>query len=89
MTVTRREIPKPANAPPPRERIKNALQAARRVITAAVNREPIKRTPEEREAALAICQACEKWRGTTCGLCGCVGRWKTWLETESCPLGRW
>lgn len=89
MKITRRQIPRPPDAPPPREKVWNAIKAAGRVLSATVKREPIKRNPEQRQAVLAICHQCEKWRGQTCGLCGCVGRWKTWLETESCPLGRW
>lgn len=89
MRVTRRVIDRPANAPPPREIARNAFLAAGRVAKALVTRQPIKRTEAEREAALATCHGCDRWTGSTCGVCGCFGRFKTWLETEKCPLGKW
>ena len=52
------------------------------------------RPADERAAIMAICQSCPIWdpgaRGGLgkCGKCGCT-RFKPWLATESCPLGKW
>lgn len=88
MTITTRRVKPPAGHVP-LQRMKSLLEAGTRVITAVVKRERIKRNDDEREAALAICRGCDKWNGSTCGVCGCFGRFKTWLETEHCPLAKW
>jgi hypothetical protein len=88
MTITKRQIPAPEGIKPT-GRFRSLMQAGARLAVAVAKRDKIRRSDDEREAALAICQGCEHWRGQTCGLCGCVGRWKTWLETEHCPKGKW
>lgn len=88
MRITSRSVPPPEGIKPT-GRMKSLLAAGHRVAVAVIKRERIKRSDAEREAALAICHTCEHWRGTTCGVCGCVGRFKTWLETEHCPKHKW
>jgi hypothetical protein len=53
-------------------------------------------TPEEYGARSAICDACDHWDGAArfgagkCNApgCGCT-RFKRWLSTEQCKLGKW
>jgi hypothetical protein len=50
-----------------------------------------RRTPDEVEAILSICQGCELWRSeeNRCGQCGCWIRKKASWAQEHCPLGKW
>ncbi len=71
--------------------VKNAVAAGARVGMALVRREKIRRSAEEQAVFLAICKGCEFWNKAQgrCGVCGCVGAWKSWLATERCPKGKW
>jgi hypothetical protein len=51
---------------------------------------------EQWSARMAVCDACPHWVPTAragLGLCGAPGcgctRFKHWLATEKCPLGKW
>jgi hypothetical protein len=47
-------------------------------------------TDEQKNARLAICQACEHFRdGGRCHLCGCGLGVKAGWAGESCPIGKW
>ncbi len=66
----------------------NVASAAGRAISGAVQGERVARSVEEQGRCLVICQSCDQWdlaRGR-CRVCGCIGRWKTRLATEHCPL---
>lgn len=76
--------------PPLTGRAWNFARSGVRVISAIAANKKIVRTQAERDSALAICSGgCDKWDGKTCNVCGCFGAFKTWLETEHCPLGKW
>ena len=79
--------PKPAIA----ERITNATLAAGRVVDAVVEGEPVRVTPEEREARIETCHRCPAYESPLgeCGLCGCYVALKAWLRTENCPARKW
>jgi hypothetical protein len=68
-----------------RQKAKNAGRAIGRVVAAAVTGDKISVSKEEKERRLAICRSCEYFTGKSCGLCGCVAKWKTKLSTEHCP----
>jgi hypothetical protein len=38
---------------------------------------------------LGICNACEKWDGSICSICGCYTTLKVRLSKEACPIGKW
>ena len=44
---------------------------------------------EDLAARTAICQQCDRFDGTTCRECGCVGSWKARLRSQDCPLDKW
>ena len=88
MKITTRSIPPPVGLKP-LNRMRSILAAGKRFAVAVAQQQKIKRSDAEREAALTICHNCEKWQGKTCGVCGCFGKFKTWLETEHCPLAKW
>jgi hypothetical protein len=67
----------------------NLVSAGGRVTKAAVKREKIRASPEERERRLAICGVCEFFTGKTCMKCGCHIKFKAKLETEHCPIRKW
>ena len=71
------------------DKIANAAGAAGRVVKAAVTGEKILAPEEEVKRRLEICRTCEHFTGTTCRLCGCLLKFKTKLETEACPIGKW
>ncbi len=48
-----------------------------------------KATREMAKTRQAICQPCEHRTGITCGLCGCVLKFKTRLTEEECPAKKW
>ena len=65
----------------------NALAAAGRAIVSGFAH------VDEAEQArrLELCRGCEFFdvgRGR-CAKCGCYNRWKSWLATERCPIGKW
>lgn len=43
----------------------------------------------QRSERLRKCAHCEHLKGTRCALCGCFVRVKSWMQTETCPIGRW
>lgn len=70
-------------------KLANAAGALGRVIKAAATGERILSPEDEVERRLGICRTCEHFTGTTCRLCGCIVNFKTKLETEHCPIGKW
>jgi hypothetical protein len=70
----------------------NATRAAKRVLAAAVQGDPIRVPPETYRDRLALCQSCESYDRirARCSKCGCTGL-KLELATEKCPLDppRW
>ncbi len=71
--------------------IMNAVGAAGRVFkNMATGQKPVV-SKEEQERRISICQRCDKYDPAQgrCTLCGCLGKFKTWLSTEDCPIGRW
>lgn len=38
---------------------------------------------------LDVCKSCDEYKNGRCGKCGCFLRFKTAIESESCPLGKW
>lgn len=44
---------------------------------------------EEQKRRLDICKGCEFFKHGTCEKCGCVTNFKTKLESENCPIGKW
>ena len=82
--------------PPLVERAFNALKAASKVVSAAVQGKKIKVSDEEQAKRRDICGACDFLttknkdgsvsKRPKCSKCGCVKNWKTMLETERCPL---
>ena len=77
--------------PPLLEQLGNAAAAAGRLIGAAVTGQAVAVSQEEQDRRLAICGGCEQFdpQQGRCRKCGCVGRWKSQLATEQCPLGKW
>jgi hypothetical protein len=65
----------------------NAARALGRVISAAVQGEPVFVPDEERDRRLAICRGCAFYDlvQARCTKCGCGGM-KPGLATEHCPL---
>lgn len=45
----------------------------------------------EQNRRLAICHACDVFdtKQGRCSKCGCFTKWKTWLATQKCPIGKW
>jgi hypothetical protein len=77
---------------------KNLGQVAVQTTVLMVTGQKWKRTPEEQAACLAVCQGiegktdpCPEWNAGLglCGKCGCVGRFKAFLEAAQCPLKKW
>lgn len=70
---------------------KNALQAAGRVVGAAVTGKAVFATPEVVAARQAVCDSCEFWvkEKKRCSVCGCRTDAKLKLATESCPKSKW
>jgi hypothetical protein len=53
--------------------------------------EKIKLSEEERNARYNICKSCE-WLfipTSSCKKCGCLMAIKTYMPTQSCPIGKW
>lgn len=71
------------------EQAGNALRAAGRIIKAVVGGKKVRVSKDEQQRRLTICQGCDRFVNGKCLDCGCVGRWKSWLATERCPLGKW
>ena len=70
---------------------KNAVVAAGSVVASIVKGEPVTVSQEEQDRRLAICHVCEKFDRTQgrCTLCGCFGKWKTWIASQKCPIDKW
>lgn len=74
---------------------KNFARAAGAVVSAVVHGESISVSQEEQDRRLEICHACLPPEGFwdaaqgRCSKCGCFGTWKTWLASQSCPIGKW
>ncbi len=71
----------------------NALGAAGRVLTAIVNNDPVYVAEPISNARAAICISnaggCYDESAGRCTQCKCVTEFKTKLQTEKCPLGKW
>lgn len=70
---------------------KNAVVAAASVVDSIVHGEAVTVPQEEQDRRLAICKSCEKFDPVQerCTLCGCYGKWKTWIASQKCPIGKW
>ena len=45
---------------------------------------------QTRSNRMLICKDCEKFEnGHRCSECGCFMILKTWLDSATCPLGKW
>jgi hypothetical protein len=73
------------------QQAKNVAVAAGSVVASIVRREAVAVSQEEQDRRLAICHQCEFWdpEQKRCSKCGCFGQWKTWLASQSCPIGKW
>lgn len=51
----------------------------------------IKVPPEIQEARYNICLECDKlyFPTSTCKVCGCFMKFKTWMPGQKCPLNKW
>ncbi len=78
-----------SNGSQPPSLLSNLAGAGVRVIQAVVKRERITVSDEEKERRLSICKVCEFYRKGRCLKCGCYINFKTRLETEHCPIGKW
>jgi hypothetical protein len=86
------EVP-PAQYPSAGRMAINLARAAGRIVTAAVQGEPIRVPAEVLEQRRSICLPCEanglrESGGIKCTRCGCSGI-KLTLATEECPVGKW
>jgi hypothetical protein len=77
--------------PPFAERLNNARQAAKRVISTVIKGDQILLAAEEAGVRLEICGRCEFYRHSDgmCSKCGCLITVKVKLATERCPLHKW
>lgn len=78
--------------PPKTEMLQNAVNALGRIINAIIlTNEKIKRSDDEIEKCRTLCNECEFFAVNTkrCLKCGCFVNFKTLLETEHCPVGKW
>ena len=77
--------------PPMHSRVRNAIVAGSRIISAAARGNKLGASTEVQASRLAVCLACEEYRKSdeTCAECGCPVKNKIALSTESCPLGKW
>jgi hypothetical protein len=48
-----------------------------------------KATRDMAKNRLIVCEFCPEKTGITCGLCGCVLKFKTRLTEEECPAKKW
>lgn len=46
-------------------------------------------SPQDQQARVRTCEACEHHTGLRCRLCGCFTSTKAWLPYEDCPLKKW
>lgn len=77
-------VGEPPKYPPLWRQAGNATVAIGRAIVSGFATVP----EEERNHRLLICMDCEFYDHTQerCTRCGCLGKWKTFLATEHCPL---
>jgi Family of unknown function (DUF6171) len=73
------------------QQAKNLAHAVGNMVESVVHGEPVTVSQEEQDRRLAICHACEKFDHVQgrCTLCGCYGKWKTWVASQKCPIGKW
>lgn len=71
--------------PPLTTKARNAMAAGLRVGAAAISGSPVQVDEAEQSRRLAVCSSCDRWTGSTCALCGCLGGFKARLATEKCP----
>jgi hypothetical protein len=73
------------------QQAKNAAVAVGSVVSSIVHGEAVSVSQEEQDRRLAICHDCEKYDlvQARCTLCGCYGKWKTWIASQKCPIGKW
>ncbi len=90
LPTRRRLLRTGGDLPPLTTQARNATQALLRAAGALVRGESLTVSEEEQARRLSICQVpCAEWTGVRCRACGCVGRWKSQLATETCPRGKW
>ena len=80
------------HGPEPLEKLSHYAQAVTRWTLAGLP----KRSAEQIAALHAICQACDRYDGGACKVCGCAVSEspiplvnKLAMATEVCPLGKW
>jgi hypothetical protein len=71
----------PAAFPPLREQAANLAGAVGRFVASGLEAA----TAEERARRLAICEACPRFLGGRCKICGCRLRAKIAMASEHCP----
>lgn len=73
------------------EQIANAAGAVFRLGMQFLTGGPMLVQPDELDRRLAICQPCEFFAGSRCTKCGCFGKLKARLESETgkCPEKKW
>lgn len=79
-----------------RIKLDHVLDASSRALDAIVEGDPLFVTKEVRAARKSICASCEYWSSMgNLGFgecrhpqCGCT-RFKQFLATETCPMGKW
>jgi|DEB0MinimDraft_3_1074331.scaffolds.fasta_scaffold16617_2 hypothetical protein len=69
----------------------SALEIGREFVGSAIRalKDSTKATDEEQARRLNICQGCDEFDGTRCGLCACPVAFKARLETWHCIDGKW
>lgn len=75
--------------PPVATQLKNAANAAGRVVGALVRGEGVLAPQDEVERRKGICGGCQFLNGNRCSKCGCFYSRKVQLLTEKCPIGLW
>ena len=66
---------------------KSAAKSVGKALASVMTGKPL--AAEDAEKRRAICAECEYQKGNRCLKCGCFLRFKTWLRTDNCPVGKW
>jgi len=71
------------------DKLKERTKQVREALADAVEGNRV--TPEIREFRYSTCRSCEHLFSVTesCKKCGCFVGAKTWLPSQSCPIGKW
>lgn len=73
------------------QQAKNVARAIGGAVVSAVHGDPVTVSQEEQDRRMGICETCEKFDPVQarCTLCGCYGKWKTWISSQKCPINKW